>query len=229
MREMIPDSLGGNHVYCLIRKDGFSLWEVCSAASIESDKRDGFAWWGDRIPLSDVPPKLQTVVLSKTEKYDTLNHGVAHPRTRNASPPTVEAATGEAVRAANTAMDHLGMIKRALYAQQPSWATASRVAADSLYTVALVRAAHDVEMAVHAARDAGTLPRAVVKDLAFDVQVAAQRAARTAQALCTQVVNHRGSGDLTSDLASAINLADRDIHNAYLACNSLLSAVTRPR
>jgi len=150
-------------------------------------------------------------------------------RMRSGNPPDLATAAREALVAAGTAMDHLGMIKRALYAQQPSWATASRVAADSLRTPELVSAAHDVEMAVHAARDAGTLPRAVVKDLAFDVQVAAQRAARTAQALCTQVINHRGSGYLDSDLASAINLADRDLHNAYLACNALFSAVVRPR
>lgn len=148
---------------------------------------------------------------------------------RRPNPTDLATATHEVLRAAHTAMDHLSMLKRALYSQQPAWATASLVADDSLYTVVLVRAAHDVEMAVHAARDAGTLVRPVVKDLAFDVQVAAQRAARTAQALRTQVINHRGSEALTSDLASAVNLADRDIHNAYLACVSLLSAVIRPR
>ena len=150
-------------------------------------------------------------------------------RMRSGNPPDLATAAREALVAAGTAMDHFGLLKRALYEQPPFWSAARRVAADSLRTPELVSAAHDAEMAVHAASDAGTLPRAVVKDLAFDVQVASQRAARSSQALCTRVLDKTLFGALYPDLASAINVADRDLHNAYLACNALFSAVVRPR
>ncbi len=67
--------------------------------------------------------------------------------------------------------------------------------ATAAYTKQAADGALAAEMAIHAARDAGAPVSGEIKDLAFDAQVKAQRAARCAQNLKTDVKENRMSLD----------------------------------
>ena len=73
----VKDPVGGVHVYAHFRENRPDGWDTISASQFQRDAREGFAWWGVRVKLDEVPEPYRSRILKKAAEYDRLAAGGA--------------------------------------------------------------------------------------------------------------------------------------------------------